>query len=171
MFTLLSLWTCLLHCTLKSSCLPFQWTLITWSVTLVCVSVSLNRNFCCSAFRALIQKYSFSVVLFFLLPVVGVLSLENCEEEAEKLILLAMYFQERTTWCDSSFIPKAPQDTAQQGGCSCPTAWSGGRDENWARRPSPCVALCSSQQPAECLAWWFHQHCPRTHYHTCGCYI
>ena len=65
--------------------------------------------FCCSAFQALIQKILFSV-LFFLLPVVGVfLSLENCEEEAEKLIYCYIS-QEHTTLCNS-FHPESSLDT------------------------------------------------------------
>ena len=91
--------------TVKSSCLPIQVNID----HLVSVYWLEQNFFCCSAFQALIQKILFSV-LFFLWPVVGVcLSLENSEEEAEKLIYCYIS-QEHTTLCNS-FHPESSLDT------------------------------------------------------------
>lgn len=136
--TLLSLWTCLLHCTLKSSCLPFQVnTDHLVSDYLVCL-LAETEFFLLQCFSSTYSEDSFFCIILSSACCGGISVLRELWRRSRKINLL-LYFPGayHMMWLLSS--RKLPRHCTA-GRLQRPTAWSGGRDENWSRgRPSPLV--------------------------------
>lgn len=155
-----------LHFEILLFTLPSEhWSLGQWLFGLF---IGWNRIFLLQCFSSTYSEDSFFCIILSSACLGVFLSLENCEEEAEKLIHCCIS-QEHTTLCNS-FHPESSLDTAQQGGCSIPQREAGGRDENWSRgRPSPLMPWAQTSN-CRVFSLVIPLTLPKNLPSACGCY-